>query len=230
MPSFDRPYSQPIVLTASTEAQTYAFVALALALTVVGVFVGLSTAELLLNSGMHLLLFFAEMGLLFTAPLWIRRQPFNYMLFGLVPLLSGITFTPYILFLLLGYANGAVILLNALFSTVFLSLAAAVFARTTRWNLTALSRGLFFAILGLLLFGILQLFVPMLRSGAPELMISGIGIAVFGLFLSMDLQRVQAAGRLGASPLLLALSLYLDIFNLFIYILRFMTAMSGQRR
>ncbi len=37
-------------------------------------------------------------------------------------------------------------------------------------------------------------------------------------------------GSLGANPFLLALSLYLDIFNLFLSVLRFMSVLSGERR
>ena len=43
-------------------------------------------------------------------------------------------------------------------------------------------------------------------------------------------QRIESQGRMGANPFMLALSLYLDIFNLFLFILRFMTALSGNRR
>jgi FtsH-binding integral membrane protein len=53
---------------------------------------------------------------------------------------------------------------------------------------------------------------------------------IFALFTAVDIQRVKMLGRYGANPFLLALSLYLDIFNLFLYILRFMLALSGDRR
>jgi FtsH-binding integral membrane protein len=93
-----------------------------------------------------------------------------------------------------------------------------------------IGRLLFFALIGLVVLGLLQLFVPALQTQSGELIISGLGIAVFAVFLAFDLQRVQAMGRLGANPFLMALSLYLDIFNVFLYILRFMTALSGNRR
>jgi FtsH-binding integral membrane protein len=131
---------------------------------------------------------------------------------------------------LTGYANGASILLNALAATACIAGAAAVFARTTSWNLSVLSRALFFSLLGLIFLGLLQLFVPTLRTGAFELMLSGAGVLIFGVFMAYDLQRIQAMGRMGASPFLLALSLYLDIYNLFLYVVRFMVALSGQER
>lgn len=223
-------HSQPIALRPSTEAQTYGLFAVAMGLTVVGVIAGMSIASFLLGSGIHFVFLFAELGIIFSARWWIERSPLNYVLFGLFPLLSGLTITPYILMILTGYANGASILLNALASTTFMAAAAAVFARTTSWDLSVMGRVLFFSLLGLIAFGLLQLFVPALRGTQMELMISGAGILIFAGFTAYDLQRIQSMGRAGANPFMLALSLYLDIFNLFLMILRFMLALSGNRR
>ena len=63
-----------------------------------------------------------------------------------------------------------------------------------------------------------------------EMIISAVGIVVFGMFLAYDIQRLRRGTAMGESPFLLALSLYLDIFNLFLYVLRFMLAVSGRRR
>lgn len=222
--------SQPVVLNASTEAKVYALFALAMGLTLVGIVVGISFAAQLLTSGTAMVLIFVELAVIFTAPWWMEKSPLNILMFGLFPLLSGITITPYILYVLVGYANGASILINAFASTACMALAAAVFARTTSWNLSGLGRGLFFAILGLVVFGLLQMFIPSLRTGSMELLISGAGIVVFALFTAYDVQRTQNLARYGANPFMLALGLYLDIFNLFLYVLRFMIAMSGNRR
>jgi len=222
--------SRPLALARSTESVAYGLLALALGWTALGVFLGMRFAPALLSSGVHVVLLVAELVLVFTARLWMDRAPLNYLLFALFPVLSGITVTPYLLFVLAGYANGGTILLNAAVATGFMAAAAAVFARTTPWDLGVLGRGLFFALLGLVAFALLQIFVPALRTTRAELMISGAGIAIFGLFTAYDLQRISALGRAGANPFLLALSLYLDIFNLFLYILRFMLAFSGNRR
>lgn len=218
------------MLAASTEAQVYTLFAFAMGLTVLGVFIGMELAAALLSTGMHFFLLIAELAIIFTSAWWMEKSPLNLLLFGLFPLLSGITFTPYLLYVLAGYANGGAILVNALLSTMFMAGSAAVFARTTTWNLAGMSRGLFFALLGLLFFALLQIFVPGLRSTEVELLFSGAGVVLFALFTAYDLQRVQALGRVGANPFVLALSLYLDIFNLFLMVVRFMLALSGQRR
>jgi hypothetical protein len=111
-----------------------------------------------------------------------------------------------------------------------MALAAGALARLSGWDLGFLGRGLLFALFGLIGFSLLQLFVPGLRTTGFDLMLSGAGIVIFALFTAYDLQRVQEMGKLGASPFLMALRLYLDIFNLFLYVLRFMTALSGDRR
>lgn len=222
--------SRPITINASTEAQVYGLTAVAMALTVVGAFFGIQYAPAILTSGMHIFLIIAELAIIFTAGWWMNKSPLNYLLFGLFPTLSGFTIAPYLLSVAAGYANGPSILLNAGVATVFMTLASAVFARTTSWNLAGLGRGLFFAVLGLIGMGILQIFMPSLRTGPFELMISGAGIVIFAAFLTYDLQRIQQMGKAGANPFLMALSLYLDIFNLFLFILRFMVAFSGDRR
>lgn len=222
--------SRPLTLSPSTESQVYGLFALAMGLTLVGVFVGIEFAMQLLSSGMAMLLIFVELGIILSARWWMEKSPLNILMFGLFPLISGITITPYILYVLLQYANGASILINAFAATTCMGLAAAVFARTTRWNLGLMGRGLFFALLGLVAMGILQIFVPSFRTGQMELLLSGAGVVIFALFTAYDIQRVQQTARAGANPFLLALSLYLDLFNLFLYVLRFMLALSGNRR
>jgi len=225
--SISRPYAVP--LSASTQSQAYALLALAMALTLIGVFMGTQFASLLLSSGIHILLAIAGLGIIFTAQMWAKKYPLNYILFGIFPLLSGLSLTPYILLLTTGYVNGTEILWNAVGATVCMSLAAVVLSRIAP-NLSAWANALFYALIGVLIVSLFQIFVPALRSQGFELVISGGSAMLFGVFLAFDIQRLQRGAALGASPFLLALSLYLDIYNLFLSILRFMTALSGERR
>ncbi len=229
MEHFSTTSSQPLSLSASTQSQVYGLFAVAMALTFIGVFVAMSFIQPLMSTGFYLVLTIAELAIIFTSQWWSKTSPLNYILFGLFPLLSGITITPYMLMIAAGYANGGQILLNAVGATVCMSLAAVVLARIAP-NLAAWGRALVFAVIGLIVLSVLQIFVPALQTQGAELFISGIGVVIFGLFTAFDLQRIEAQGRLGANPFMLTLSLYLDIFNLFLYILRFMTALSGDRR
>lgn len=221
--------SAPVSLSASTKSQAYTLLALAMALTLVGVFLGTQFAGLLLSSGLHLLFAVVELGLIFTASIWARNYPLNYLLFGLFPLLSGITITPYLLVIATGYVNGVEILWNAVGATVCMSLAAVMLSRIAP-NLSAWAGALFYALIGLLIVSIFQIFIPGLQTQGAELLISGGATILFGVFLAFDIQRLERGAALGADPFMLALSLYLDIYNLFLSILRFMTALSGDRR
>jgi len=225
------PQSRPITLTQTGEMQVYALFALAMALTASGVFIGGAYAPLLLSGGIAMVLVIVEFAILLTARMWMEKSPLNIILFGAFPLLSGITVSPYLWAVSAGYANGNAILLNAAIATTFMAAAAAVFARTTSMNLGVMGRFLLFALLGLVGFALLQIFVPALRQSVGlEMGLSGAGVVIFALFTAYDVQRVQQMSRQGANPFMLALSLYLDIFNLFLSILRFMLAIAGNRR
>ena len=217
-------------LQRSTEAQVYGLFAFALGLTSFGIFLGMHYAATVLTTGVHVVFLILELILIFTARLWMDKTPLNYLLFALFPILSGFTITPYLLSVMTGYANGGVILLNAFAATFFMAGASAVFALTTGWNLGVLGKALFFGLLGLIALGLLQIFVPALRSTQMELAISGFGVVFFAIFTAYDIQRVTKLGRMGANPFMLALSLYLDIFNMFLYVLRFMLVLYGNRR
>ena len=224
------PLGAPVTLSASTESAVYGLFAVAMAITALGTYLGMAFAPRLLAGGYQIFFLIAELAIIFTAPLWSERSPLNVILFLAFPLLSGLTFAPYAIYLLSGYVNGASILLNAFSATACMSLAAAVFARTTGINMASWAKPLFMALIGLIVLSLLRLFVPSFQTQTFELLLSGAGIVIFSLFLTFDLQRIQQLGRMGASPFYLALTLYLDIFNLFLYILRFMTALSGDRR
>lgn len=220
----------PAILSASTESQVYALFAVAVGLTGVGAYIALYALQIPAIANLSLVFLVIELGLLLTSSLWVNRYPLNYVLFAVFPLFSGFTLMPYLLWILAAYANGAALILNALAATVTMTLAGAIAVRGLGVNLSGIGRVLIFAIIGLLALGLLQLLVPALRTTQFELMLSGAGVVVFALFTAYDLQRIQRLGRMGANPILLALSLYLDIYNLFLYLLRFMTVLSGQRR
>lgn len=230
MTPFSTVRSRPVALSSGVEAQVYLLVSLAMALTAVGAFLGMLYAATLFSTGMVFGLLIAELALIFTAGWWSRQSPLNIVLFAVFPLLSGASIAPFLLTVIAGYANGAALVLNALAATVFMTAAAGVLAKMSGIDLSGMGRALFLSVLGLLALGILQMVVPSLRTGTVELFGSAAGVVVFGLFAAYDIQRVSAMGRMGMSPFLLALSLYLDIFNLFLSILRFMVAISGDRR
>jgi FtsH-binding integral membrane protein len=197
--------------------------------TLAGIFAGATFAFPLISSGWVFLLLLAEFALIFSSRAWVRSSPLNYVLFLLFPFFSGLTITPFLMSVVTGYVNGATILLNASIATVLMTASSAVIASMTKDLGSTMGRFLFHSLIGLVVFGLLQLFIPALRSAGIEMIVSGAGIVIFGLFLAYDIQRLSRDTALGQSPFLLALSLYLDIFNLFLYVVRFMLATSGRR-
>lgn len=210
-------------------APVYGLLFLAILFTILGCGIGATIALPFITSGWILFLFVLELGIVWTAPSWTRSTPLNYFLFAAFPFLSGLTIAPVIISVLVGYANGATILLNALLATGLMTLASAVLATMSKSNLGGMfGRFLFQGLIGLIGFSLLQIFFPSLRGQGIEQVVSVIGIVIFSGFLAVDIQRVQQRRDLD-SPFLMAIALYLDIFNLFLYILRFMTAGGRQR-
>lgn len=135
--------SRPMGLEKSEESQIYALFAVALALTNIGIYIGMQYGTSFLTGGYMIVFLLAELLLIFTSSLWAKATPLNYLFFALFPLLSGFTITPYVMSVLTGYANGGTILMNAFAATVCMAGASAVFAKSTSWNLGVLSKGLF---------------------------------------------------------------------------------------
>ena len=86
----------------------------------------------------------------------------------------------------------------------------------TRRDLTALARVCFWALLALLVFGIVLIFVN-IPYGA--LIYSVLGLVIFAGFIMFDFQRLRRSSDVDSAPLLAA-SIFLDILNVFLFFLR----------
>ncbi len=84
----------------------------------------------------------------------------------------------------------------------------------TRRDLSSWYRGLFWALLGLLAFGLVGIFVA-IPGGNIIYCIAG--LAVFGAFTIFDFNRLRRANMGSAVPI--AASIFLDIFNVFLFML-----------
>ena len=110
-------------------------------------------------------------------------------------------------------------------ATALLFGAFSVYGIVTKRDLTKLRPILLIGLIVLIVFGILGIFF---RMGALDLIISLIGIAVFVGFTAYDTQKIKAgyeyfsndSEMLKKASVNIALQLYLDFINLFLYILR----------
>jgi len=85
----------------------------------------------------------------------------------------------------------------------------------TRRDLSNLARLLFFALLALIIFGIVTIFV---RIPNGDLIYSVLGLIIFAGFTLIDFQRLRRTRDIRAAPLLAA-SIFLDVLNVFLFFL-----------
>src|SRR3984885_13678755 len=93
----------------------------------------------------------------------------------------------------------------------------------TRRDLSSLARICFWALLALIVFGIVLIFVHIPHA---QLAYSVLGLAIFAIFTMFDFQRLRRSQNLNAAPLIAA-SIFLDILNIFLF---FLSIFSGGRR
>jgi modulator of FtsH protease len=94
----------------------------------------------------------------------------------------------------------------------------------TRRDLTALVRVLFWALVALIVFGIVLIFVN-IPGGA--LVYSVLGLVIFAGFTMFDFQRLRTSTDATSAPFLAA-SIFLDILNVFLFFLQIFSG--GQER
>jgi modulator of FtsH protease len=85
----------------------------------------------------------------------------------------------------------------------------------TRRDLSVLARGCFWALLVLMLFGIVLIFV---QIPGGVLVYSVVGLVIFAGLTAFDFQRLRGARDIDSAPLLAA-SIFLDALNVFLFFL-----------
>ena len=141
-----------------------------------------------------------------------RSRQGTLALLGAFGLLMGVAVAPTIVYYAsadpqaLWKAGGA----TALFIT---ALGSAGYA--TRRDLSGLARACFWALLALMLFGVVTIFV---RIPGGSLIYSVAGLVIFAGFTLIDFQRLRRSQNINSAPLLAA-SIFLDILNVFLFFL-----------
>ena len=89
------------------------------------------------------------------------------------------------------------------------------FGYATRRDLSSLARVAFWALLALIAFGIILIFVQ-IPGGSVIYAVAG--LAIFAVFTIVDFQRLRRGGDIKTAPLLAA-SIFLDVLNVFLFFL-----------
>ena len=198
-------------------SQTMGYVAVTAGLFALGAWVGHN-----LTGGAGIVAFIAAfaclIGMRFAAK---RSQQLTVGLLGAFGLLIGVAVAPTVAYYgsmdprALWEAGGA----TALFIAGF---GAAGYA--TRRDLTALARISFWALLALIVVGIVLIFV---HIPGGDLAYSVLGLVIFAGFTMFDFQRLRTNTDAATAPLLAA-SIFLDILNVFLFFLEIFSG--GQER
>jgi len=110
------------------------------------------------------------------------------------------------------------VVMNAAAATAAVTLGAGAYGYTTKRDLSGMAGYLFVGLLGVIVASVVGIFIqlPLLYVG-----ISAVAAVLFTGFLVFDLNRVaNARGATEGQTILLAVSVYLDIINLFLALLR----------
>jgi modulator of FtsH protease len=166
-------------------------------------------------------LFAAELILVFTARIWSTKRPLNYMLFTAFAFITGITLVPLLASVIVEF-GGIDIILKALLATTLMFTGTAVFGWVTHKDLSGMRGFLWVSLIGMIIVSLIGIFIPW--NNTFELVFSGFGVIVFSAYTMYDIQNLKIYPSDRAMDA--ALKLYLDIFNLFIYILRLISGMN----
>jgi len=190
-------------------AQTMGYVAVTTGLFALGAYLGRN-----LSSGWAFVWYIVAFGCLIAMNFTVRRSAgLSVVLLLIVGLGLGLALAPTLAYYasmnpqVLWQAGGA----TALFIAGF---GAAGYA--TRRDLSAIARLCFWALVALIIFGIVLIFV---RIPHGELIYSVLGLVIFAGLTMFDFQRLRRSSDLDSAPLIAA-SIFLDALNVFLFFLR----------
>ena len=189
--------------------QTMAYVAATAGLFALGAYAGRNLSE-----SLGWVWFIAAIVCLFAMNFTSRRSvPATVLLLGAFGVLMGLATAPLLAFYaatdpaILWQAGGATALFIAGFGTAGYAI---------RSDLTALARVAFFALLALIVFGIVLIFVHIPHG---TLTYAILGLVIFAILTMFDFQRLRRSSDVSSAPLMAA-SIFLDILNVFLFFLR----------
>jgi modulator of FtsH protease len=196
--------------------QTMAYVAVTTGIFALGAYLGRN-----LSPGWAIVWYIVAFACLIGMNFTVRRSPgLSVVLLFVVGTTLGLALAPTLVYYAstnpqaLWQAGGA----TALFIAGF---GAAGYA--TRRDLSGLARLCFWALIALIVFGIVLIFV---RIPAGDLIYSILGLVIFAGLTMFDFQRLRRSKDIDSAPLLAA-SIFLDALNVFLFFLRIFSRSSN---
>ncbi|OWR43037.1 Transmembrane BAX inhibitor motif-containing protein 4 [Danaus plexippus plexippus] len=185
---------------------------------IAGVFLLVKPVQLFIhqNDWMVLVSFIMSMGILLALIVKRRDYPANLYLLAAFTVVQA-----YTIGVVVSYCDTLVVL-QALAITFTVVFSLTLFTLNTKRDFSFVGYGLVAALCVLIIGGIIQIF---LQSSLFEIALSSVGAICFSLFLIFDTQQMMTV----LSPeeyILATINLYMDILNLFLYILRILSELN----
>lgn len=227
MALYDRNYTQDIGFEAersenalvSFVKETYKFFAGSLLFGTIGAYLAMPFAQNL-TGGIMFGVFVLEI-ISLIALIFLKSKPVvNVMLLFVFTFLTGVALVP-LLYSVLALPAGVSIVAQALLGTTIVFGIMSLYAIKTKSDLSNWGKVLFFALIGIIVASLINMvaayFFGFQQAGLVSVIISGVCVIVFSLYIAFDTQNI-IRGRYD-SPIMAAISLYLDVYNLFISLL-----------
>ena len=203
---------------------TYLLLALTMVPTVIGAFVGMATASVVMASPIitSLVMLAVVIGLQFA----IAANRNNGVGIALLLLMTGLLgwWLGPILNVALAMKNGMALVGYAAVGTGVIFVTMGTIAATAKRDFGFMGKFLFVGMITLLVAMIANMF---LQIPALSLAISSLVIVVFSLFLLYDLQRIIRGGE--TNYIMATTGVYMSLFNIFANLLHILMALTGER-
>ncbi|RDU65658.1 Bax inhibitor-1/YccA family protein [Helicobacter sp. MIT 14-3879] len=227
MALYDRNYTSDIGFEAERSEnalvgfvkQTYKFFAASLFFGTIGAYIAMPFAPILAGGAMFGI-FILEIALLFGL-IFLKDKPIvNLILLFSFTFVTGVALVP-LLANVLSLPAGVSIVAQALLGTTIVFGIMSLYAIKTKSDLSNWGKILFLALIGIIVASLINLaaayFFGFGNAGLISVVISGIATIIFSMYIAYDTQNI-IRGRYD-SPIMAAISLYLDVYGLFVHLL-----------
>ncbi len=204
---------------------TYMMLGLTMIPTVIGAFVGTSINFSFMAQHpimFPLLMVGVMLGMLFAVTA-LRNSVWGVVALLGFTFVAGVFLGP-ILQVALHFRNGAQLVGMAAGGTGIIFLSLATLATVTKKDYSFMGKFLFIGLIMLIVASFANMFF---QIPALALTISAIAVMIFSAYILFDVSRIVHGGE--TNYVMATLSLYLDIYNLFINLLQLLMAFSGER-
>ena len=125
---------------------------------------------------------------------------------------------------MLGFSNGASLIMMAFGGTATIFAVMATVATVSKRDFSGLSKWLFAGVLVILVASVANIF---LQLPALQLAVAVIAIGIFSAYILFDVQQIINGGE--TNYISATLSIYLDVYNIFVSLLQVLGILGGER-